>query len=101
MPTIPKSLQVEPIILGMLTIGQIGQTVATARSVAGIRQTDLATKAGLSRATVDALENGRASDIGVSKLSRILAALGLELSIRPATNERPTLDELMKENADD
>jgi transcriptional regulator with XRE-family HTH domain len=85
----------------MLTIGQIGQTVATARSVAGIRQTDLATKAGLSRATVDALENGRASDIGVSKLSRILAALGLELSIRPATNERPTLDELMKENADD
>ncbi len=85
----------------MLTIGQIGQTVAAARSSAGLRQADLATKAGLSRATIDALENGRASDIGVSKLSRILAALGLELSIRPATNERPTLDELMQEDADD
>jgi transcriptional regulator with XRE-family HTH domain len=58
-------------------------------------------KAGLSRATIDALENGRASDIGVSKLSRILAVLGLELSIRPATNERPTLDELMKDETDD
>ncbi len=85
----------------MLTIGHIGQTVATARSSGGLRQTDLAAKAGLSRATIDALENGRASDIGVSKLSRILAAIGLELTIRPATNERPTLDELMKEDADD
>jgi transcriptional regulator with XRE-family HTH domain len=84
-----------------MTIREIGQIVATARSSAGLRQTDLAAKAGLSRATIDALENGRASDIGASKLSRVLATLGLELSIRPATNERPTLDELMKEDSDD
>jgi DNA-binding XRE family transcriptional regulator len=90
-----------PIILGMLTIGQIGQNVAKARNSSGLRQIDLAANAGLSRATIDALENGRASDIGVSKLSRVLAALGLELAIRPITNERPTLDELMKEDADD
>jgi hypothetical protein len=55
----------------------------------------------LSRATIDALENGRASDIGVSKLSRVLAGVGLELSIRPLTNHRPTLDELLKEDSDD
>ena len=85
----------------MLTIDQVGKTVATARRSAGLRQTDLAAKARLSRATIDALENGRASDIGISKLSRILAAIGLELTIRQATNERPTLDELMKEDADD
>jgi len=85
----------------MLTIDQIGRLVATARTSQGHRQTDLANRASLSRATIDALENGRASDIGVSKLSRILAALGLELSVRPATNERPTLDELMKEDTDD
>jgi transcriptional regulator with XRE-family HTH domain len=113
-PTTPKGWQgkpcilgilnlfsIKPIILGMLTIGEIGQTVATARSSAGLRQTDLATKAGLSRATIDALENGRASDIGVSKLSRVLATLGLELAIRPTTNERPTLDDLMKEDTND
>jgi transcriptional regulator with XRE-family HTH domain len=85
----------------MLTIGQIGQSVAKARNSSGLRQTDLAANAGLSRATIDALENGRAGDIGVSKLSRVLAAVGLELAIRPITNERPTLDELMKEDADD
>jgi hypothetical protein len=38
-------------------------------------------------------------DIGLSKLSRILAALSLELSLRPLTNQRPTLDELLKEEA--
>ncbi len=85
----------------MLTLAQVGQAVASARVAQGLRQTDLVEKAGASRATIDALENGRASDIGVSKLSRILAALGLELSIRPANNERPTLDELMKDGTDD
>ena len=90
-----------PIILGMMSLGQLGKSISDARREQGLRQVDLATRAGLSRATIDALENGRAADIGVSKLSRILRALGLELSIRPATNERPTLDELMEENSDD
>jgi transcriptional regulator with XRE-family HTH domain len=85
----------------MMSLGQLGKSIGDARKDQGFRQIDLATRAGLSRATIDALENGRASDIGVSKLSRILGALGLELSIRPATHKRPTLDELMKENADD
>jgi transcriptional regulator with XRE-family HTH domain len=90
-----------PIILGMMSLGQLGKSISDARREQGLRQVDLATRAGLSRATIDALENGRAADIGVSKLSRILGALGMELSIRPATNERPTLDELMEEDADD
>ena len=85
----------------MMALGQFGRCISDARKEQGLRQIDLATKSGLSRATIDALENGRAADIGVSKLSRILRALGLELSIRPATNERPTLDELMEEDADD
>ena len=90
-----------PIIIGMMSLGQLGKSISDARREQGLRQVDLATRAGLSRATIDALENGRAADIGVSKLSRILGILGLELSIRPATNERPTLDELMEENSDD
>ena len=90
-----------PILLGMMSLGQLGKGISDARREQGLRQVDLATRAGLSRATIDSLENGRAADIGVSKLSRILGILGLELSIRPATNERPTLDELMEENSDD
>jgi transcriptional regulator with XRE-family HTH domain len=85
----------------MESIKKIGRIIATTRADRGLRQVDLAGKAGLSRATIDALENGRASDIGVSRLSRILSVLGLELSITPAANVRPTLDELMKEDADD
>jgi transcriptional regulator with XRE-family HTH domain len=65
-----------------------------------LRQLELATEAGVSRATIDALENGRAGDIGVSRLSRILAVLGLELEVRPAGG-RPTLDDLLKANSDD
>ncbi len=77
----------------METIGSIGKQIALARKERRLRQLDLAENSHLSRATIDALENGRASDIGISKLSRILAVLGLELAIRPA-GSRPTLDEL-------
>ena len=59
-----------PIILGMMSLGQLGKSISDARREQGLRQIDLATKSGLSRATIDALENGRAADIGVSKLSR-------------------------------
>jgi transcriptional regulator with XRE-family HTH domain len=81
----------------MLSLEEIGKEIATARKTHRLRQADLAAKAGISRATVDALENGRASDIGYSRLARILTALGLELRLGPLASRRPTLDELMKE----
>jgi len=86
----------------MMTLREIGQDVGAARKTARLRQADLALRAGISRATVDALENGRATDLGYSKLARILGVLGLEMRIGPAAARRPTLDELLKErNADD
>jgi hypothetical protein len=39
--------------------------------------------------------------MGFSKLSKLLAALGLELKLQAASSHRPTLDELLKENRDD
>jgi transcriptional regulator with XRE-family HTH domain len=81
----------------MLSLEEIGKEIATARKAHRLRQADLAAKAGISRATVDALENGRASDIGYSRLARILTALGLELRLGPLASRRPTMDELMKE----
>ncbi len=94
-------MDISPIILGMRSLRKIGQVVASTRTDRGLRQVDLAEQAGLSRATIDALENGRASDIGVSRLTRILSVLGLELSITTASNTRPTLDDLMKEDSND
>jgi transcriptional regulator with XRE-family HTH domain len=85
----------------MESIASIGQRISEARKQNGLRQIDLVSRTGVSRATIDALENGRAGDIGLSRLNRILSAVGLELNIRTLTDQRPTLDELLKEGDDD
>jgi len=91
-----------PNILGnMLDLNSIGRQIAERRKTLKFSQAVLAHKAGVSRATLDALENGRASELGFSKLTKLLTALGLELNIQPARSQRPTLDELMLEDRDD
>jgi hypothetical protein len=39
--------------------------------------------------------------LGFSKVTKLLAALGLELTLQTASAQRPTLDELMQEDRDD
>ena len=85
----------------MLRLASIGEQVAVHRKKLKLSQAELARKAGISRATLDALENGRAGELGFSKVTRLLAALGLELSLQTASSRRPTLDELMQEDRDD
>jgi transcriptional regulator with XRE-family HTH domain len=85
----------------MIGLSDLGREIATARKGARLTQLDLAKRAGVSRATVDLLENGRASEIGYSKLIRILRVVGLELRLQPIALERPTLDDLLREDADD
>lgn len=85
----------------MLDLISIGRQVAERRKTLKLSQTTLARKSGVSRATLDALENGRAGELGFSKITRLLAALGLELTIQPASSQRPTLDEMMREDRDD
>lgn len=80
---------------------QIGSQIAAQRKARKWRQVDLAAKAGVSRATIDALENGRAGELGYAKLARILAALGLELRLGPVASRRPTLEELIDERSDE
>ena len=67
----------------------------------GLSQTVLAKKARISRATLDALENGRLGELGYTKVVNILTALGLELKLHEASARRPTLEELMNEGSDD
>lgn len=90
-----------PNILGMIGIQDIGTRIAAARKGKKFSQRELARKAGVSRATIDLLENGRAPEVGYSKLTRILAAIGLELELQSMSSERPTLDDLLKESSDD
>jgi len=85
----------------MLDLSSIGRQIAEQRRKRKLSQASLARKAGLSRATVDALENGRAGELGFSKVTKLLAALGLELKLQASVSERPTLDELLEEDRDD
>jgi transcriptional regulator with XRE-family HTH domain len=85
----------------MLGLVSIGSRIAERRKTLKLSQAELARKAGLSRATLDALENGRAGEMGFSKVTRLLSALGLELTLQTASSQRPTLDELMREDRDD
>lgn len=85
----------------MNALDQIGEQIARARRQRKLAQRELAAQAGVSRQTIDLLENGRASDLGYSKLTRILAAVGLELRLEPLARLRPTLDDLLREEAGD
>ena len=85
----------------MLDLISLGNTIAERRKTLKLSQAELSRKAGLSRATLDALENGRTGELGFSKVTRLLAALGLELTLQTTSSQRPTLDELMREDRDD
>ena len=85
----------------MVDLSYLGGQIAERRKALKLSQAALARKAGVSRATLDALENGRAGELGFSKIARLLAALGLELKLQAATSHRPTLDELLEEDRDD
>ncbi len=84
----------------MVGLAEIGGLVASARKQNGLTQLELARKAGVSRPTIDLLENGRATEIGYSRLTRILAVLGLEFRLQAASPQRPTLEDLLKEDSE-
>jgi len=81
----------------MLQLSSIAEQIAPRRKSLGWSQTALAKKANVSRSTIDALENGRTGELGFTKITNILAALGLELTLRESTPRRPTLEDLMTE----
>lgn len=59
----------------------LAKIVRDERSAQGMTQGQLAQLAGLSRATIVDLEAGRVSELGVSKLERLLAILSLSLVV--------------------
>src|ERR1700679_67303 len=88
-------------ILRMDDLGRIGLQIAAARKARELAQLEVAQRAGVSLRTINLLENGRATELGYSKLARILAAVGLELRLGPAERRRPTLDDLLREDSGD
>lgn len=71
-----------------MRLQELGYTIRKARLARGLTQVQLAQSAGLSRTTMNQLENGVFPDIGVNKAQAILAALGLGLRIQPLPRAR-------------
>lgn len=65
----------------------VGVVVRDARRAAGLSQKELARLAGVSRATVNYLENEPDSDMGAIKLLALLDVLGISLRLAPASGE--------------
>lgn len=69
----------------MHDILELGGAVRAARTRAGITQSALAAACGLSRQTIAQLEAGSFSDLGIRKIERVLAHLGLRLRVEAIT----------------
>src|SRR5271163_5302918 len=85
----------------MLPLASLGEQISAKRKSLGLTQPMLAKKARVGLSTLDALENGRVGELGYSKITNILTALGLELKLQEASAGRPTLEQLMEEGRDD
>jgi transcriptional regulator with XRE-family HTH domain len=81
----------------MTDLSEIGERVKQERRSLKLTRDELAKRAGVSRARIEALENLRASDIGFKNLLRLMNAIGLDLRITTLNQGRPTLDDLVEE----
>ncbi|MBF0304370.1 MAG: helix-turn-helix domain-containing protein [Alphaproteobacteria bacterium] len=84
----------------MLDLLNLGTEIAAHRKRARLTQAALAERSGVSRATIAALENGAARELGFGKVMRILAVLGLDLRLTTANTGRPTLEDLQAERGE-
>ncbi len=71
-----------------MRLQELGYTIRRARLARGLTQADLARAAGISRTTMNQLENGLFPDIGMRKAQAILDQLGLELHVRAVHRRR-------------
>jgi transcriptional regulator with XRE-family HTH domain len=76
----------------------LGDLVRKTRRAQKLSQAQLVQRSNVSRARLDALENGRISDIGFKNLMRVMNALGLDLRVTQLNDSRPTLEDLVEED---
>lgn len=84
-----------------MDIWTLGEAVRKARKELGLTQKELADRAEVSRGRVEGLENERLADIGLMTLLKILEILQLDLALTTLNRQRPTLDDLQRENEEE
>lgn len=80
----------------MQTILELGEAIAIRRRFLGLKQGDVAGRAGITQEALSRFERGKLSEFGSRKLLAVLAVLGMELQFAE-TAVRGSLDELRRE----
>lgn len=80
----------------MQTVRELGEAVASKRRFLGLKQGDVAARAGVSQESLSRFERGKLAEFGSRKLLAVLAALGMELEFAEV-GASGSLDELRRE----
>lgn len=80
----------------MQTVPELGETVATRRRSLGLKQGDVAARAGISQELLSRFERGKSAEFGSRKLLAVLAVLGMEVKFAEI-GASGSLDELRRE----
>jgi len=80
----------------MQTVFELGEAVATRRRSLGMKQGDVAARAGISQELLSRFERGKSAEFGSRKLLAVLAVLGLEVTFAEM-GASGSLDELRRE----
>jgi transcriptional regulator with XRE-family HTH domain len=81
----------------MTDLSELGEKVKQARKALRLTRNQVAIKAGVIRARIEALENLRAVDIGFKNLLRIMNTVGLDFRVTTLNQRRPTLEDLIED----
>lgn len=74
----------------------LGETCAQLRREQHKTQQIVARDIGISRATINAFETGRANDVGIKKILKLLDYYGYDITLQPKA-DLPTLEMLLNE----
>ncbi|MEO8998776.1 MAG: helix-turn-helix transcriptional regulator [Rhodanobacter sp.] len=80
----------------MQTLMEVGEAVADRRRSLGLKQGEVAVRAGISQETLSRFERGNVAEFGSRKLLAVLSVLGMELQISE-TVASGSLDDLRRE----
>lgn len=80
----------------MQTILELGEAVASRRRLLGLKQGDVAGRAGISQELLSRVERGKSAEFGSRKLLAVLAVLGMEVKFAEI-GASGSLDELRRE----
>jgi len=82
-----------------MNLQALAELIRVTRKSKSLNQAQVAAWAGINRTTLSKLESGALAEIGYAKVERVLSVLGLSIEVVPTESQRPTLDDLVAEQA--